>query len=119
MINIDPSQAKPLSDFLPADKARLCVELVSALRDAGMGEPVEIRDDFGVLGYFVPVGVYAGMPPEGTPEFEAEVGRRMASKEPVVPAEEFIAWLEAQMPVNSDDVLRHSGPSSVPGRANS
>jgi hypothetical protein len=111
MTTIDPSQAKPLSDFLPADKARQLVELAGAVRDAGMGEAVEVRDEFGVLGYFIPVGVYAGMPPEGTPEFEAEVGRRMASKEPVVPAEEFIAWLEAQSLVksNSSQLPPHTG----------
>jgi hypothetical protein len=111
MIQIDPSQAKPLNEFLPADKARQLVELAGAARDAGMGEAVEIRDEFGVLGYFVPVGVYAGMPPEGTPEFEAEVGRRMASKEPVLPAEEFIAWLDAQSPVKSEPSPRppHTG----------
>jgi hypothetical protein len=99
---LDLSQAKPLSDYLPADKARQLVDLLREVRAAAALEVVEISDADRVLGCFVPLTEHVGMPPLGTPEFEEELRRRMESKEPVIPAEEVIAWLDRQIAAKSN-----------------
>jgi hypothetical protein len=86
----------PLSanQILPAEQARQLGMLIRTLLDDGGAGPVEIPDESGqVLGLFVPAAP-PEPPLEESPEFFAELKRRMESPGPVLSAEEFLAVIE-------------------------
>ena len=81
------------AECLPPDKARLWVELVCLLGQRAGRESIEIRDDDGsVLGFLV---VPASQPPPAeSPEFLAELERRLQNPEPCLPVEEVFKLLD-------------------------
>ncbi len=84
------------AECLPPDKARLLVEVVRLLGQRAGRESIEIRDDDGtVLGFLVVPASYSPLPSDmESPEFLAEMERRLRNPEPAVPVEEVFKLLD-------------------------
>jgi hypothetical protein len=62
-------------------------------------QPIVLRDDSGLFAYLIPAATEASYPlSEESPEYAAEIRRRMNANEPPVSAETFFSLLRAEDP---------------------
>lgn len=73
------------------------VEMVRDMaREGGVTEPLSDEEAKRILDHFFPPDFDCPpLPPEGTPEFDAEMQRRLASDHPALSARNIVAFLRA------------------------
>jgi hypothetical protein len=87
-----------VADFLPAEKTRALIDILRTLTVQAVPPELEVRDEEGsLLGRLLPMSSPSANPLVSA-EFLEELRQRMESPEPVLSADEFLAYLDSIAP---------------------